>query len=87
MNQVERREMKQVLAMTERGGKTYWSRIGIAFVNRDGSITAKLDAVPVSGQLQIREWDQPREYPDRKPQDAPPASPPPPRRDPVDSLF
>jgi hypothetical protein len=85
MNQVERKEMKAVYAITERGGKSYWTRIGIGFVNRDQSITVKLDAVPVSGSIQIREWDSPREYADKKPQDAPPPSAA--RRDSVDALF
>ncbi len=33
---------------------TYWSKIGVAFTNRDSSITVQLDALPVSGRLQIR---------------------------------
>lgn len=85
MNQVERKEIKAVYAITERGGKSYWTRIGIGFVNRDQSITVKLDAVPVSGQIQIREWDSQRDYSDKKPVDA--AAPPTPRRDAVDALF
>lgn len=85
--QVDRKEMKAVYAITERGGKSYWTRIGIAFINRDQSITAKLDAVPVSGTIQIREWDSQRDsFPDKKPHDAPPPSVA--RRDaPVDALF
>jgi len=43
-----------VFAITERGDKTYWSKIGVAFVNRDKSITVQLEAFPVSGKLQIR---------------------------------
>ncbi len=43
-----------VFAITERGDKSYWTKIGVAFVNRDKSITAQLDAFPVSGKLQIR---------------------------------
>jgi hypothetical protein len=29
----------------------------VGFVNRDGSITLKLDAIPVNGTLQVREWE------------------------------
>jgi hypothetical protein len=38
------------------GGKPFWMRIGSAFTNRDGSLTAVLDAFPAStNRLQIRE--------------------------------
>ena len=40
--------------------KSFWTRIGAAFVNRDGSLTVKLDAVPINGTMQIRDWT-PRE--------------------------
>ena len=43
-----------VFAITERGDKSYWTKIGVAFVNRDKSITVQLEAFPVSGKLQIR---------------------------------
>lgn len=31
-----------------------WTRIGCAFVNKDGSINVYLDALPVDGKLHIR---------------------------------
>jgi len=49
-------KMKIVYVITERSGKSFWNRIGVAFVNNDGSINVKLDAVPVSGELQIRDY-------------------------------
>ncbi len=50
--------MKAVFTVVERGqGKSYWTRVGVGFVNRDGSITLKLDAIPVNGTLQVREWE------------------------------
>jgi hypothetical protein len=49
-------KMKIVYVISERNGKSYWNRIGVAFVNNDGSINAKLDAIPVSGELQIRDY-------------------------------
>lgn len=58
-------EKKSVFALTERDSKTYWTRIGAAWLNKDGSISATLDAVPVSGRLQIRE-DQEREERDER---------------------
>ena len=53
-------ETKAVFALTERDEKTYWTRIGAAFTNKDGSITLQLDALLVSGRLQVRD-DEPRE--------------------------
>ena len=41
-------------------GKDVWLRVGSAFENRDGSTTVLLDAVPIGGRLQIREY-QPRD--------------------------
>jgi hypothetical protein len=36
------------------GGKSFWNRCGVAFVNKDGSINLKLDLFP-NVQMQIRE--------------------------------
>ncbi len=36
-------------------GKSYWTRIGMAFVNKDGSMNVYLDALPLDGKLQIRD--------------------------------
>lgn len=41
-------------------GKDVWLRVGSAFENRDGSETVLLDAVPIGGRLQIRDY-QPRD--------------------------
>jgi hypothetical protein len=43
-----------VFAITEREDKSYWTRVGAAFTNRDGSINIALEALPVSGKLQLR---------------------------------
>lgn len=34
--------------------KTFWNRVGSAFVNNDGSINVKLNALPVDGEFQLR---------------------------------
>jgi hypothetical protein len=47
-----------VYTVTTRQGKSYWTRIGVAYTNRDGSINCKLDALPVNGILQIRDDDR-----------------------------
>jgi hypothetical protein len=53
---MESTKMKIVYVITQRNGKSYWNRIGVAFVNNDGSLNVKLEAVPVSGELQIRDY-------------------------------
>lgn len=49
-------KMKIVYAITERNSRSFWTRIGVAFTNSDGSINVKLDSVPINGELQIREY-------------------------------
>ena len=44
----------------EKDGRRFWVRVGAAFVNRDGSLHVRLDAMPVNGTLQIRDY-QPRD--------------------------
>jgi hypothetical protein len=49
---------KAVYTVTEgKDGKSFWCRIGVAFENRDGSINIFLDALPVNGKLQVREFE------------------------------
>jgi len=54
-------DFKIVYAIVERGPKRYWLRIGMALVNRDGSLNVKLDAVPLTGLLQIRDQPPPHD--------------------------
>jgi hypothetical protein len=50
--------MKAVFTVVERGqGKSFWTRVGVGFVNQDGSWNLRLDAIPVNGVLQVREWE------------------------------
>jgi hypothetical protein len=39
---------------TREGGKSFWNRCGVAWVNRDGSINIKLELLPLDGNLQLR---------------------------------
>jgi hypothetical protein len=39
-------------------GRRFWSRIGSAFKNRDGSYNIFLDSLPLGGKIQIREEDR-----------------------------
>lgn len=53
------RSWKAVYTIVERPGaeKKFWIRVGTAFVNRDQSLTVRLDASPTNGQLHIRDAD------------------------------
>ena len=48
-------DMKEVYTVVKNGEKSYWNRIGSAFLNRDGSLNVKLTALPVNGELNIRD--------------------------------
>lgn len=48
-------KVKIAYTTTERNGRTFWNRIGVAFLNKDGSINVRLESLPVSGELQIRD--------------------------------
>lgn len=47
-----------VIESSGRSERPLWLRIGTAFVNRDGSLNVKLNALPVNGTLHIRDVDQ-----------------------------
>ncbi|HTN42773.1 MAG TPA: hypothetical protein VMN77_03140 [Nitrospiria bacterium] len=49
------RPARHVFTVVDRGGKSYWIRIGAAFGNYDGSETVLLDALPINGRMQIRD--------------------------------
>lgn len=55
---MESSRRKKVLCPMEKNGKTFWLRIGTAFINADGSTNVYLDAYPTNGKLQIRELDE-----------------------------
>jgi hypothetical protein len=58
MEEALNRNMKTVYTVVDRGqGKSIWVRVGTGFTNRDGSLNLRLDAIPVNGMLQVREWD------------------------------
>jgi hypothetical protein len=57
MENGNRKGMKSVFTVTENKGKSHWVRIGAGFVNSDGSMNLRLDALPVNGTIQVREWE------------------------------
>jgi hypothetical protein len=58
---MDEKNMKIVWTITERttngATKSFWTKVGVGFVNRDGSISLRLDCIPISGTLQVREWE------------------------------
>lgn len=64
---MEQAKMKVAYVITERGDKSYWNRVGVAFTNRDGSLSVKLDALPMSGQLHIRDWEPRDDWENNRP--------------------
>jgi len=60
----EKKNMKQLVAAIERGEgddkKTYWTRIGVAFENRDGSWNLRFDFLPArpgETTVQLRDFE------------------------------
>jgi hypothetical protein len=49
-------KMKIVYVITKRKDRSFWNRIGVAFVNGDGSLNVKLESFPVNGECQIRDF-------------------------------
>ncbi len=70
---MDQSKLKIVYVITERNGKSYWNRVGVAFVNSDGSLNVKLEAMPVTGEMQIRDFtprDEAAAPPSRRPNGA-----------------
>lgn len=53
---MEKGKMKFVYVITGKGERKFWTKVGVAFVNRDGSLNCKLDSLPVDGELHIRDY-------------------------------
>jgi hypothetical protein len=58
MNDNARPMMKQLVAVVERGegehAKSFWTRIGVAFQNRDGSFSMRFDYFPTNPATTIQ---------------------------------
>ena len=63
MTLIQEVKTKSVYTIVERQQKSRWVRIGIGFVNRDGSINVRLDAVPVNGKLHLRDYKRREDAP------------------------
>ena len=60
MHEDNKVKIAYTVVQREKDGREFWVRVGASFVNRDGSLNVRLDAMPVNGKLQIRDY-QPRE--------------------------
>jgi hypothetical protein len=49
-------KIKIAYCISERNGKSYFTRIGIAFVNSYCSLNVKLEAMPINGEIHIRDY-------------------------------
>ena len=49
-------DVMSIREYTDRAGvqKTNWTKIGVAFTNKNGSINVQLDAFPIDGKLQLQ---------------------------------
>lgn len=47
--------VEDVPASGSREAKSFWTKVGVAFENRDGSFSIELAAIPVNGRLQMRD--------------------------------
>ena len=73
---MDNKNMKVAYSVTERSGKSYWTRIGVGYVNKDGSWNLKLDAFPIGdAKLQIRDWEPRDEQQNHLPPSQVPAGP------------
>lgn len=55
-------KIKDVYVITKREEqeKPLWSKIGVAFVNKDESLNVVLDCIPLAGKIHIRDRSQPQ---------------------------
>jgi hypothetical protein len=48
-------EVKDVYTIVRNGEKAFWQKVGRAHVNKDGSWNVYLNALPINGELNIRD--------------------------------
>jgi hypothetical protein len=49
-------KIKMAYSISERNGKSYFNKVGIGFINKDGSWNLKLESFPISGEIHIRDY-------------------------------
>ena len=58
MSKVSKTKAVYTIQDNDDNDKSRWIRLGIAFLNRDGSYNVFLDAIPVNGKLHIRDFPE-----------------------------
>ncbi len=48
-------KIKMAYSISERNGKSYFNKVGIGFVNKDGSWNLKLESFPINGEIHVRD--------------------------------
>lgn len=48
-------QVKDVYTIIRNGEKAFWQKVGRAHVNKDGSLNVYLNALPLGGELNIRD--------------------------------
>lgn len=56
----EKKLMAVYTVIEKADNKDIWLRVGSGFHNKDGSLSLLLDAMPINGRLQVRDY-RPRE--------------------------
>ena len=55
-------DMLEALVVREKDGKSWWTKIGVAFPNRDGTgYLIRLEATPLDGVIHLRPKRAPKE--------------------------
>lgn len=52
---MDKKTYKEVFVMNEKDDRTFFTKVGVAFPNKDGSTNLYLDALPLNGKLQMRD--------------------------------
>jgi hypothetical protein len=47
--------VKDVYTIVRNGEKAFWQKVGRAHINKDGSVNVYLNALPLNGELNIRD--------------------------------
>ena len=48
--------LKIIWTVVRHGQRTYRTRIGVAWEGDDGALTARLDAIPLTGEMVVTDW-------------------------------
>ena len=49
-------KIKLAYCISERNGKSYFNKVGVGFVNKDGSWNIKLESFPINGEIHVRDY-------------------------------